>query len=110
MSIAKLVALIKAVAGSGGGGSGGGILKVGINMETGTLDKTWKQIYDALNAGYYISAVAEETPNENVSQLYIFNAVKVIGEYRVDGCMLGSEIVHIRFSTNSENGYPVMQQ
>ena len=100
----------KWVNGSGGGGSGGGYLKVGIDMQTMALDKTWNEIYDALNAGYYVSVVTEVTLNENVSQLYIYHAVKEIDEYHVDGCGFGSEIVSMRFSTDSENGYPVMQQ
>ena len=33
--------------GSGGGGSGGGVLVVNIDMQTRTLDKTWKEISDA---------------------------------------------------------------
>ena len=45
MNTGEVIALIKAFGGSGGGSSGGGVLVV--HMVNGTLDKTWREVYDA---------------------------------------------------------------
>ena len=63
--IGEIVALAKGLGGSGGGSSGGGVLVVHETISEGThsLDKTWKEISDAANAGtiiYYISQNAGE--------------------------------------------------
>ena len=112
MSIAKLVALIKAVAGSGGGGAGGGFLKVGMDMETMTLDKTWKEIHDALVAGYYVNCPGVGV--NGATQLRLVGA-NVIGaeeeeaSYMIIGYRDGSTS-RIVYVANSENGYPAVAQ
>lgn len=49
MTTGEVIALIKALGGSGGGGSGGGVLVV--TNTNGTLDKTWQEIHDAFVSG-----------------------------------------------------------
>lgn len=49
VGIGEIVALAKGLGGSGGGSSGGGVLVV--TDTDGTLDKTWKEIKDAWDAG-----------------------------------------------------------
>lgn len=57
MSTGKTVGLINALAGgsSGGGSSGGGVLVVHMDEDTGALDKTWKEIHDAVVAGQIVN-------------------------------------------------------
>lgn len=96
----------KWINGAGGGGSGGGFLKVGMDAQTGTLDKTWKEIDTAVKAGYYVSLVSEEP---NTAQLCLSNTYYAtgIGQYGVVGIASGNEVT---FITDSENGYPVLSQ
>lgn len=101
----------KWVNGSGGGGSGGGYLKLTENAETGALDKTWKEIYDAFSAGYYVSLIIY---GEDVGVTYHMN--RPVTTVAIDN---GSYIVvmfnptnamnNLSFITDSENGYPVEQ-
>ena len=89
-----------------GGGSGGGFLKVGVTPETGALDKTWKQIHDALNAGYYVS-LAIETEDGGAYQDSIYSAEMTFGDrYGVHSYSLHDNSTS-QFITDSENGYPV---
>jgi hypothetical protein len=92
---------------SGGGGSGGGYLKVSMDAE-GTLDKTWKEISDALSAGYYVNIIMQET--EHVFQNRAYECLYDNGDYNVNAYgLLGNSISVATFITDSENGYPVMQ-
>ena len=96
----------KWVNGSGGGGSGGGFLKVGVNPETGALDKTWKQIHDALSAGYYVS-LAIEMEDGGVYQDSIYSAETALDDqYGVYSYSLHENSTS-QFMTDSEDGYPV---
>lgn len=91
---------------NGSGGSGGGYLKVGVTPETGALDKTWKQIHDALNAGYYVS-FAIDTEDGGVNQDSIYSAEMVLGDqYGVFSYSLHDNTTS-QFITDSEDGYPV---
>ena len=93
-----------------GGGSGGGSLKVGIDAQTMTLDKTWKEIYDALSVGYYVNCVADGEGVAN--QLPIIGSyVRGPGNYVINGFAIDNDHVTIyEFVADSENGYPVMPQ
>lgn len=51
--------------GGGGGGFTGGVLVVGLNIETGALDKTWQEIHDAAQNG----VVCWLQPNGGVAYL-----------------------------------------
>ena len=86
-------------------GSGGGFLKVGLNMETGALDKTWKQIHDAALVGPVILLI--DAGEQQI--LYYLREVNISrneidiskNEYQV-----GFDTT-LYFLTDSENDYPV---
>lgn len=92
--------------------SGGGYLKLTMNQETGALDKTWKEIYDAFSAGYYVSLITISEEN-NGGECYTLPVSSVgwgDGAYRL--LMFNPENLSsepMEFLTNSENGYPVVQ-
>ena len=82
------------------GGSGGGVLVASMNLETMTLNKTWQEIHDAvLNGGAVLQieamGIAAQLSAANNKGTYIVSIVtdKVL-----------------KLSTDSANGYPVMQQ
>ena len=82
------------------GGSGGGVLVASMNLETMTLNKTWQEIHDAvLNGGAVLQieamGIAAQLSAANNNGTYIVSIVtdKVL-----------------KLSTDSANGYPVMQQ
>ena len=89
-----------------GGSSGGGVLVVNSDIQTMTLDKTYKEIADA---GF---AVLRLPDNEFESNYLIFVLIH-FGPYDDGGTTMysvefwyhGMESMH--FKTNSENGYPV---
>lgn len=80
-----------------GGGSGGGYLALHED-ETGALDKTWKEIYDALTEGKYVSLLISNAENE-------INQYKV-STYSEDGIYVVNVGTYGEYTTNSENGYP----
>lgn len=93
------------------GGSGGGFLKVGMNMETMTLDKTWKEIYEALGAGYYVSVTTVSVSGESVEQVPVTTSTYDGADYYAYGSVVFEDVVRdITYKADSENGYPVMQQ
>lgn len=96
-TLAVAIALSKG-SGGGGGGSGGGFLKVGINPETGALDKTWKEIYDALYEGKYVCIVIGD--ENGALQTSVTSAYIAGTDYTV-------ETITDSYLTDSENGYPV---
>lgn len=90
--------------GSGGGSSGGGTLKVNMTeTESGdktiyTLDKTWKQISDAIENGtipYMID--------------YGNGFVNILSEIHTDGSTVYSVNFGQVYETDSENGYPTYE-
>jgi hypothetical protein len=109
ISTSKIIALIKAIGGGGGGGSGGGSLIV--NDVEGTLDKTFKEIKDAVDAGYYVQIKkAESDPAmqfETASYYSVGTVTSQSSEYDilVYG-LIDGEVAMIVYVTDSENGYP----
>lgn len=94
---AKLNKLEQGVASAGDGG----VLIVSVD-ETMTLDKTWKEIHDALANG---TIVVFSDSDETGVNLNIVNEASVEEEtYHI--YVLGSET--LSFITDSENGYPTM--
>ena len=85
MTTGEVIALIKAFGGGGGSSGGGGVLVV--NDVSGTLDKTWQEIHDALLVGSVLVVVEDVV---GVTQDIVNNvtenhyAVKTIsdGQYR----------------------------
>lgn len=83
----------------GGGGTGGGILVVHDN--DGTLDKTWKEISDAFDAGMLVHAY------RNGDGLLFKEIITVLVTNNTD--IFGVSISGYQYSTNTENGYPVSE-
>ena len=88
----------------GGGGSGGdsGVLKIGIDPLTETMDKTWQEIYDAVEAGKYCFAVWPRDIGYGIFQVLFVGSQE--GEYFV---VLDYSGEQEEYRTNSANGYPV---
>ena len=107
MTTGEVIALIKAFGGSGGGSSGGGVLVVNVDMQTRTLDKTYKEIADA---GFAVLNLPDSSSEAN----YYIMVLDHFGPYVDDG---GTTMYSVEFwehgmnsmyfETNSENGYPV---
>lgn len=97
-----LDAIIEAIAegGSGGGSSGGGVLVASMNLETMTLNKTWQEIHDAvLNGGA-------------VLQIEAMGIAAPLSAANNNGTYIVSTVTDkiLKLSTDSANGYPVIQQ
>lgn len=88
------------------GSSGGGVLVVHetISEGTHTLDKTWKEISDAANAGTIIYFISQTEGDEG----YIMYAQRIMYD-GVAYCSYFSSIsatVYAAFESETENGYP----
>ena len=94
-------------AGSGGGGGQGGsdMLAVSYNRTEGTLDKTWKEIHDALQAKKLVP-LFDTTETNIVLYGWAFDAGIDGSDYYVDGVDLNATV--ISFAVDGENGYPVV--
>lgn len=78
----------------------GGVLVVGADMQTGALDKTWQEIFDA------DFPVLDTRDEYNHNWTPISDAGIDNGTYYVLVGMGGSQV---QFTTDSANGYPVIQ-
>lgn len=82
----------------GGGGGGGGVLIV--NDVSGTLDKTWKEIYDATTGGKL--CLISVTNNG-------FDILALITIIATDhDTMYGVGADNKQYETSTEDGYPVL--
>lgn len=96
-------------------GSGGSLI-VHANEQTGTLDKTWKEIYDAMQEQYVCIVMNHEANNFIQSQIASIESVHSNGQIYALIAILGTfsdnQWIYdpLIFSTDSENGYPVHQQ
>lgn len=104
MSIGEVIALIKAFGGSGGGSSGGGVLVVGVNWETGALDKTAGELLAAFTNGLVVV-------NGEIDG-YIDRAIIVDAHHRPEeakhysfGVYMGS---YVTYSAENSTDYPTM--
>ena len=103
MNTGEVIALIKAFGGGGGGSSGGGVLVIHetVSGTTHTLDKTWKQIADAVDSGGLPYAVIVNEADGNIMK----------GVHTVESVAFGSGLYIVGlnnkgYATNDENGYP----
>lgn len=106
MTTGEVIALIKAF-GGGGGSSGGGVLMVHetISESTHTLDKTWKQISDAANAGTIIYYITQDGYDEG----HIMYATRIVYDgvfYCAYFSNIGGGAIYAAFESETENGYP----
>jgi len=106
MTIGEVIALIKAF-GSGGGSSGGGVLVVHQTVtQSGndtlyTLDKTYKELTDAINGGTIPYMVVE---NDAGTEYNVY-LMKYFAQYAADD--LAVQFGNKTYNTDSQNGYPV---
>ena len=89
--------IVDAIGSGGGGGTGGGVLVV--NDVNGTLDKTWKEIYDAITGGK-ICLIAT---NESGADI-LFVATSIATD---NNTMYVVKVEDNMYTTNTEGGYPV---
>lgn len=81
----------------GGGGTGGGVL-VCTEDENGTLDKTWKEIYDAITGGKICLIATNEFGRDILSVV-----TSIATDNNTMYGVLSAENLYI---TNTEGGYP----
>lgn len=82
-----------------GGGTGGGVLVV--NDVNGTLDKAWKEIYDAITVGK-ICLIATNEYNTDILTV----ATSIATD---NNTMYGVKVTDNMYTTNTEDGYPARQ-
>ena len=92
----------------GGGGSGSGFLKVGVDAETNTLDKTWQEIFDAVGDGWHVSMTYSE--DGYASQAAIKEVLIDGDNYDVYVPDEGVAYTIMIYRTDSADGYPVLNQ
>lgn len=88
--------IVDAIGSGGGGGTGGGVLVV--NDDNGTLDKTWKEISDAFDAGTLVHLY--QNANGNLTK----TVVNIIATNNTDLYGVGAH--NAQYATTTENGYP----
>lgn len=109
MNIGEVIALIKAFGGSGGGSSGGGVLVVNMDTATGTLDKTWQEIHDALAQG--IPCVILYAEDGYVEQDLIVSVMASAGYYSVIALTAhGTTPFAGKLTAASADGYPAYSE
>lgn len=94
-----LQAIIDNGAGGGGGGTGGGVFICNVNPDTGALDKTAKELYDAMDNAIVLFK-ASTTPADGVvydvysyvcsrttinNSLYAFTYGSILADFPYDG-------------------------
>lgn len=85
---------------SGGGSSGGGVLVVNLNMETQTLDKTWKEIHDAMLSGGAVIQIQYDGEDETL-------VGAVIGAYFArDYLIKTGGLSNAEYHASSASAYP----
>ena len=93
---------------NGSGLSGSGVMVVGLDWDIGdgTLDKTWKEIFDALTDNKIV--MIKEADPSYVMCYYVTVASHVSDEsYVVESMSIsGEQLSFDRFVSNSANGYP----
>ena len=92
----------KWVNGSGGGGSGGGILVAHLDTTTYAIDKTWKEVHDAMADG--IIVLIPFVDDDDAFNYIAVSAVIRNGGYRIE-CDVSGEVSLV---TDNANGYPVL--
>ena len=98
---------------SGGGGSSvGGFFEVHLDEDLGTLDKTWKEISDAIADGkipFFVISYEEEA--QAGTAMYLCNYVQRLESLYTTAFTAivynsGATLDCFFFTTDSENGYP----
>lgn len=102
--IPDMIAACAQIAESGGGGGGGGAFV--INVESSVMDKTWQEIYDAVDAGK-VCAVKGESVEGQAEIGYVTSIFSVMGTYTVV-CITTDTInaAVSEYAANAAGGYP----
>ena len=87
-------------------GSGGGVFLI-VEGNNYTLNKTWKEIYDAATSGLVPIIQYYDPTTKYVWTVLVENIQKFGSEYKIDAISAGSSHV---YSTDSEDGYPVHEE
>ena len=93
-----------------GGGGGGSLIATATN---GTLDKTWKEIHDALYAGTPVFVRCEDEDAGEYQELDRVGFVKSAGIMSGGGVTsydVSTGVGNIRYTATSETGYPVLEE
>lgn len=88
----------------GGGGGGGGVLVATVDMQTRALDKTWKQLDEAVFAVVKIN----EATNKLTLPVLI-TARESETSFMVASMSAANPATTMVFAATSEDGYPVIQ-
>lgn len=105
MTTGEVIALIKALGGSGGGGSGGGVLVVHINTESGVLDKTWNEI-KAADVAVIVYSRVSDVGSMHVCE-FVTRTDAFDGNYFVSSLSASGQTDYL---TSDPDGYPTRQQ
>lgn len=92
---------VPAGTGGGGGSGSGGTLAVEEDSQTGALTKTWQEIFDALEKGWYVSIVTQIS-EDSATEEQIYGA----GVDNDDSYVILS--MNNTYGTSSKDGYPVL--
>lgn len=94
----------------------GGSFVIGTNQETGALDKTWKEIHDALISGQYVVCIIEDGNIVGVHRVEMTQIFRQVGsssdEYIVvlsSYDFINNQMGFFRCIADSENGYPIVE-
>ena len=96
------IAVTKKLAGGGGGG-GANVLEVGIDIMTGALNKTWREINEAFPLVY----ITGETSGTSIKMIATSLTKDAAGTCYVQAQTIEGQMMLI---ANNEDGYPVISQ
>lgn len=85
------------------GSSGGGVLVVHVDDETGALDKTWQEIYDA-----DFSVIVGAIGPTGKAYGHVLSAYSLMGSYTIKVLDGGENYGTSYYITSSADGYPVI--
>lgn len=91
----------------GGGGAGVGVMRIGINMQTMALDKTWQEIWDCFaNGGYaYVAVNTASTSATFMPIVGVANPGRY--DYFVYAFTAEGTMQAMQFTCSSPDEYPV---
>ena len=106
VDIGTVIALQKTFGGGGGGSSGGGVLVV--HMVNGTLDKTWREVYDA---GFCVITFTANKTDTFLTVATITEGDDKLGTpYQISAISnIGGSVGVFNFSADTADGYPTAQ-
>jgi len=99
---AKLNKMEQGIANAGGGG--GGALVVNCDAESGALDHTWQEIWDAVSET--IVAIVKSAGDAEKYILYVCDVYADSGDYGLEAIGLPD---NANYLASSADGYPVLQ-